>query len=449
MGISCPGTSQMKLALFTPLPPAHTEIGNVSARLIPMLAEHFELTVFSETHKFDPNLNEFARIIPFSCDNLDWKSVHLAGTPLYQIGNNFHFHSEIIKAARLNPGIVVLHDLCLHETLLNIALYKGKGRAEYFSMMVRYGGQKGTDLARQLIDLEDSKKHALATEYPLFEAIVENAIGVITHNPANISHIHTATHAPLQYAPLPYLSSAQIAPKIERSPKPKGQPYEILIFGFLGSDNRRLIPFLQALQASGVKNSYRVTIAGKYDGKLIKRKVKELGLTKHVSFRGFVSDTELDSLLKTCDLVPNFRWPSRGESSATQLRIWNFSLPSLVTNTAYYATLPSEAVSFVDPDNEREDMIRHLVQFAKDPTPYFAKGQYGHSVLIRDHTIEAFIHRLKTFIPGTAQFAGKIFPLTWSNTLAGTHLDNYPDTHMRQYLKQRCASEISNWVTEN
>lgn len=438
----------MKLALFTPLPPAHTEIGNVSARLIPMLAEHFELTIFSETVKYDPALNKCARIIPFTCDTLDWKAVHLAGTPLYQIGNNFHFHSEIIKAARLNPGIVVLHDLCLHETLLNIALYKGKGRAEYFSMMLRYGGQKGTDLARKLIDLEDSKKHALATEYPLFEAVVENAIGVITHNPANIAHIHTATHAPLQYAPLPYLSSTQIAPPITRSPKPKGQPYDILIFGFLGSDNRRLVPFLEALQASGVTEAYRVTIAGKYDEKLIKQKVRELGLRKKVSFRGFVSDAELDSLLKNSDLVPNFRWPSRGESSATQLRIWNFSLPSLVTHTAYYATLPNEAVSFVDPRNEKEDIIRHLVKFADDPVPYFAKGQYGRSILIREHAIEAFIHRLKTFLPSAAEFAGKIFPLTWSNRLAGSHLDTYPDPEIRKYLKQRCAGEISNWVTQ-
>lgn len=436
----------MKLAWFTPLPPAQTEIGNVSARLLPQLSEAFDLTVFTETVDFDKGLARFAPIIPFNSDRVNWKTVHAAGHPVYHVGNNYHFHCEIIRMAMVNPGIVVLHDLSINETLLNIALHRGKGRAEYFSILQRYGGDEAVSMAKEVIDRDSTQKHTLATRYPLFEHITRNATGVITHNPANMAPIEAGSTAPIQYAPLPLLPKRGMADPIDRSQRKP--PYAVLLFGFLGSDNRRLIPFLRALAGSGVKDHFEVTVAGKYDKDHIRREARDLGLKDRIRFRGFVSDRELDELLARADLVPNLRWPSRGESSATQLRIWNFSLPSLVTRTAYYATLPAEAVAFVNPDNEEEDIIDHLRNFASDPRPYHAQGLAGRACLERDHSSEGFIDNLKAFLPAAESYAGKVFPLLWSARMAQSHLAVYPDSMARSALMNRCASEISNWLSD-
>lgn len=436
----------MKLAWFTPLPPAQTEIGNVSARLLPQLSKAFDLTVFTETVDFDKGLARFARIIPFSSEQVDWKSVHAAGHPVYHVGNNYHFHCEIIRMAMVNPGIIVLHDLSINETLLNIALHRGKGRAEYFSILQRYGGDEAVAMAREVIDEDSARKHALVTRYPLFEHLTRNATGIITHNPANMATIEAGSTAPLQYAPLPFLPRSRMADPIDRSHRKP--PYSVLLFGFLGSDNRRLIPFLQALGGSGVKDQFVVTVAGKYDKDRIRREARQLGLKDRIRFRGFVSDEELDGLLATADLVPNLRWPSRGESSATQLRIWNYSLPSLVTRTAYYATLPEDAVAFIDPDNETNDIIHHLRTFASDPRPYHAQGRAGRAYLERDHSSEEFIDNLKSFLPAADGYAGKVFPWLWSARMAQHHLIAYPDPTARAALMNRCAGEISGWMSD-
>ncbi|MEY3001400.1 MAG: hypothetical protein RL648_1614 [Verrucomicrobiota bacterium] len=435
----------MKLAWFTPLPPAQTEIGNVSARLLPQLSEAFDLTVFTETTDYDRTLRRYAPIIPFSCDHLDWKQVHRAGHPVYHIGNNYHFHCEIIRTALLNPGIVVLHDLSINETLLNIALHRGGGQTEYFSILQRYGGEEAVTLAKDVIDKDPSHKHTLVTRFPLFEHVARHATGIISHNPANIETIRAGSVAPIQYAPLPLLPKCELAPPIDRSSRQP--PYSILLFGFLGSDNRRLIPFLEALSESGVKESFRVIVAGKYDKELIKNAAKSLGLKDRLVLRGFVSDDELDKLLEAADLVPNLRWPSRGESSATQLRIWNFSLPSLVTQTAYYATLPENAVAFVRPENEKADIIAHLRAFAADPLPWFRKGLAGRCLLAQSHSSEGFIQNLKTFLPVAEAFAGKVFPLLWSRNIAQRHLASYPAPLARSALLKRCASEVSSWIS--
>jgi hypothetical protein len=436
----------MKLALFTPLPPAHTEIGNVSARILSVLNGAFDLTVFTETLNFDPQLSASARIIPFTADTINWKDVHLAGLPLYQIGNNVHFHSEIIKVARKNPGIVVLHDLSIHQTVLNMSLLKGLGRWEYYAILEKYGGLESISLAKKVLEEEQPKMHELSTRYPLFQWVVENAIGVVTHNPANTDTIRSYYNGPVLYAPLPMLPASSLQLPIDRCRK--NPPYQILIFGFLGSDNRRLIPFLNAFAGSPIKDQFRITIAGKYDKKFIRDHLREAGLKKYVQLKGFVTDEELDHLLKNSDLIPNLRWPSRGESSATQLRIWNFSLPSLVTRTAYYATLPNDAVSFVSPESEEEDIQKHLQSFAHDPESYFAQGVAGNKYLHALHSAESFVENLQSFIPHTNAFSGKLPFQLYGRSLAQTHLREYPDPLARSLLMQRCADEISDWMRD-
>ena len=48
-----------------------------------------------------------------------------------------------------------------------------------------------------------------------------------------------------------------------------------------------------------------------------------------VKIHGYVRD--LDERLAEADLAVNLRYPSMGEASAAQLRIWDHALPSLVT----------------------------------------------------------------------------------------------------------------------
>ncbi|HKJ91032.1 MAG TPA: hypothetical protein VJ960_07860, partial [Oceanipulchritudo sp.] len=286
----------MKLSWFSPLPPAHTEIGNVTGRMLPALASAFDLTVYTEAPAWDPDLDRHCPITTFGSETIDWKTLNLSGLPVYHIGNNIHFHGEIIKVARRCPGTVVLHDLALHETILNLCLRKGSGRAGYFDILHKYGREPAVRAGRAFLDEGAGDTNQLSVEYPLFEYVLENAVGVITHNPLNAAFVRKASGAPVLYAPLPFLDRGRMAPPVVRAPR-ESEPYRILIFGFLGSDNRRLHPFLKALSECAASGRFTLTLAGKYDEKKVKSWIQNLGLSGRTTLRGFVSDGELDALL--------------------------------------------------------------------------------------------------------------------------------------------------------
>ncbi len=81
----------------------------------------------------------------------------------------------------------------------------------------------------------------------------------------------------------------------------------------------------------------------------------------------------------------NLRYPSMGEASASQLRIWGAGLPSVVTRTGWYATLPDDAVLFVEPDREAETLRGHLEALRRDPARFREVGRRGRAIVEAEH----------------------------------------------------------------
>ncbi len=434
----------MRLEWFSPLPPDHTEIGNVTARILPALAAAFEITVHTETRRWDPALEGVCPVRGFTAGSLDWKALNTGGLPVYHAGNNVHFHGETIRVARRCPGVVVLHDLALHETVANLCLLKGGGRAEYLDVLRRHGGAEAVALGRAYLEGGKVDADRAATAYPLHEYVLENAAGVIVHNPLNAEAARRCTPAPLLYAPLPFLGRAAMAPP-RPPPESRGGPLRIVLFGFLGAANRRVRPFLEALAGTPARGRFTVEIAGTYPQDEVKRWIRELGLSARVRLHGYLPDAGLDRLLAACDLAVNLRWPSRGESSGTLLRAWNHSLPALVTDTAYYSTLPRDCAAFVRPDHEQADIRAHLEAFAAEPERYRALGRAGRAHLERQHAAEAFVAHLRAFLPEVMAWRGRVWPQLFGRALARDFLADYPAAADRPALLRRCAAEVAQW----
>ena len=99
----------MKVAMYTPMPPARTGVAHYASMLVPKLREHLELEVIEDGTR------------------------HAApGTiSIYQLGNNPH-HEFAYRAAMANPGVIVLHDIVLHHLVVEMTLARGdvKGYVE-------------------------------------------------------------------------------------------------------------------------------------------------------------------------------------------------------------------------------------------------------------------------------------------------------------------------------
>jgi glycosyltransferase involved in cell wall biosynthesis len=193
--------------------------------------------------------------------------------------------------------------------------------------------------------------------------------------------------------PIHYVPLALSGPAPSRRAVPKrgaGGPYRLVAFGFLGR-NRRLSTLLKAFADAAIRAAFILDIYGEIEEhEEVTRLIHELRLEDRVQVHGFVSREVLETALDRADLAVNLRYPSMGEASASQLRIWAHGLPSIVTRTGWYASLPEDAVLFVDPETELADLLRHLRSFAANPDPFREMGRRGSEIAFGAHMPQAY-----------------------------------------------------------
>lgn len=379
----------MKLNLFSPLPPTRSEIARVTTNLLPLLADKAEVIVWSSEPKWDPAAATHAAVRHYDANRPPWREINEADATFYQMGNDPRYHSSIWHLSQQHPGIVILHDLMLQHFFSGL-LFHGLGlnRRNYLELVERHHGGKGRVLAEShlngLLGTEE-----LGQQCPLTGAATENALAVIVHSEAALQMVPQET--PVAYLPLCVGPQALPARPAQ---KPDSEVYRISLFGFLGP-NRRLPALLRALANFARRDRFRLDIYGTIEGaEKIQQLICRLGLSDCVTMHGFVQHDELDNALRRTDLVVNLRNPSMGEASASQLHLWQYALPSLVTRSAWYGTLPANTVAFVRPEQEIEDIQAHLAAFLDDPEKYRELGRNGREHVARNHSTETYAQSL-------------------------------------------------------
>jgi glycosyltransferase involved in cell wall biosynthesis len=432
----------MKLNVFSPLPPAHTEIANYTARMLSQLAERFELTVWSDTE--NPKINPQIPVRMFKeALNMRWNPINHADFNLYNIGNNERFHDQIVRIQHRSPGIVVQHDINLHELVCGMYLPHPNGRERYLHILHEHYGEEALRMGRQLLN-GSVDMNEICLQYPMLDWVMGMPHGVVLHNSTQTDVVRAATRAPILVTPLPYLPRAELNPPQPRFVKAANKPFTLILFGFMKSTNRRLQPFLEALSGLPERTRFKIEIAGETaDPVALKKQLKAMGMASQVRLHGFVSDQVLDQLLQEADLAINLRYPSRGEASASQLRLWNHSLPSLITRTGWYATLSESVVTFVDPEREIDSIREALTDFLQHPEVHYAKGLKGRALLESDHSVETFVDRLEQFLPEVAEYRKTAFAQPLALRLGRMLLSNIESNPLTAYASNRLAAELN------
>ncbi|HRD49603.1 MAG: glycosyltransferase family 4 protein [Candidatus Competibacter sp.] len=383
----------MKINWFSPLPPARTDIGHYTARIVSALSRRAEITLWACQDDWDSSLEQYATIRRWSGDA--WTDLNRADLTFYHIGNNRLFHQAIWETSRRHPGVVVLHDLRLQHLFLGIYLDIQGQRDAYERVMTDYYGHAGRRAARQFFAGELNAE-ALAERWPLTEHALEGACAVLVHTHDALETLAASNRWPVGCLPLPYPSS--LTPPLPRPCDPSA-PRRLIVFGYLGA-NRQLDKLLQALAGLPERLRLQLDIYGQLDQPdRVRAQIRALGLGGIVNLHGFVSESELDRALDHADLAVNLRYPSMGEASGSQLRIWDHALPSLVTRTGWYATLPETTVAFVRPEHEVADIQQHLRQLLIDPEHFASLGCNGRRRLQAQHAPDQYAEALCRFIP--------------------------------------------------
>lgn len=379
----------MRLNWFSPLPPAHSEVANHTARLLPALCQRAEVVLWTDQPRWSEELERHAPVRRFQPGQLPWAELNREGVSCYNVGNDPHFHTAIWEVSRCRPGIVILHDTHLQH-LFAAALQRG-GVEDYRAEMAKYYGLAGTVSVnaylaghRSLLDLAES--------FPLTGLAVENALGVVVHSRAAFEKLSRLGRCAVIHAPLPYLPD----PPGKRAawPTANADPCRLIVFGFIGP-NRRLEAVLHALANFPAKDAFRLEIYGTLDAEnQVRALIRSLNLSNQVVVRGYVPERQLDDALSNSHFAFNLRYPSMGEASASQLRIWSHSLPSAVSRVGWYADQPADTVLFVRPDHEAEDLHAALQGLLRNSEDLLRIGASGRKHLEQNHTPAAYAESL-------------------------------------------------------
>jgi glycosyltransferase involved in cell wall biosynthesis len=378
----------VKLNWFSPLPPRRSGIADYTALLLPAFAGRADIRLWTDEPGWSPSVERYAEVRQYRADDVPWREVNAAGASIYHMGNHPGFHRSIWSVSRRSPGVVVLHDLSFHHFFGG--LYREAGdRNGYLGLMEAHYGAAGVEDARAGWDGWLSTEY-LAARYPLTPAAAEGALAVLVHNAGGVEALVRKLSCPVSYAPLPYAASGTPLDDRTTSASPDGPPFRLVVLGHLGR-NRRVHSLIDALAAFDGRASFRLDVYGPIEEAAESaRYVEERGLKGSVQLHGFVPDAELDAALASAHLAVNLRYPTMGEASFSQLRLWSHGLPTLVSRTGWYATLPSDVVAFVRPEAEVADIQRHLTDFLADPGRFREMGRRARLWLAAHHAPDAY-----------------------------------------------------------
>lgn len=356
-------------------------------RLLPALGKLAGVTLWTDQPAWDRQLERKFEIRSYRPNRLPLVELNRADLNVYNIGNNPQFHGGIWQVSRTLSGIVVLHDFRLHHFFDGVFRVKLRDIRSYLSVMNKYYGEEGRRDAEICFRQDARNIDQMAELYPLTDLALENALGVIVHTQEAFQKLSQNSHRPIALAPLPFPSREFVATRRKRA-----TPFRLIVFGYIGR-NRRLESIMRALASSEYKEQYQLDVFGSIldDEKQLRALITSLGLNNRVTLHGYKTESELDEALSRAHLAINLRYPSMGEASGSQLRIWSHALPALVSKVGWYADIPGDTVGFVRPgEPEIGDIQNHLKAFVETPEFYSGMGERGQRILQEQHSPESY-----------------------------------------------------------
>lgn len=355
----------MRIAYFTPLPPSKSGIADYNAELLPFLARGAEITVFVEQIKE-------ARAHKTSPDFLVAEAIHfdeLNTAPpfdicIYHQGNN-PYHEYIYERALRTPGLLVLHEHCLHHLIAWKTLGREDWDAYRDEMFFAYG-RSGAHLA-------EMRERDIGSEYqqflaPLNRRIASHSLGIVVHNEFAASQIEWLD-LPGRPRPRIDVMPHHMSPKVYELDrwdalecrKSLGIPESSFVVASLGfvTQSKRTPSLLRAFRKllNLMPDAFCLIVGEDHWKWSVAPLVEELGLRDRVRITGYTTERDFFRYLKAVDVVVNLRYPTAGETSGTLVRALGAGKPVVVSDHGQFGDLPGDVCLKVQPGPEEENEL--------------------------------------------------------------------------------------------
>jgi glycosyltransferase involved in cell wall biosynthesis len=331
--VASPGKA-MRIAFFSPLPPARSGIADYSEALIESLRPLVDLEIFSSAQQsFDPSRYDMA---------------------LYHVGNN-GYHDFVYETALRHPGVVVMHESNLHHLIADLTIKRGDWDA-YTRECEYNGGAAAGAFAERVRALEVGPDYE---GLPMTRRLLESARGLVVHSRFLQEEMRGAG----------FSSSIAIIPHGAWIPEGDRNGYRhrlgldettplIGIFGFL-KPYKRIAESLRAFRRLvRLTPGVRMILVGEQHPEFpVDPLIRSMGLSAQVRVLGFTPIEEFVGYLSACDIVLNLRYPTVGESSGTLLRSLGLGKAVLVSDIGSFQEFADDVCLKVPVGAGEEDLI--------------------------------------------------------------------------------------------
>jgi len=365
--------SPLRLAYFSPLPPSKSGIADYSAELLPYLAKGADITVFVERAdelRLHRHREDFAVYHTVHFDEIRRQSPF--DLTIYHQGNNPH-HEYIYERALRTPGLLVLHEHCLHHLIAWCTLGR-KDEDAYWNELFYAYGRLGARVA-------EMRALGVGSEYqqflmPLNRRLVKCSLGIITHNAYAASQLEGLTAAtpveiiPHHLSPKVYELDSMDAVECRRRLGIAEDAWVIASLGFV-TQSKRIPAVLAAFKRllAVVPNAVYLIVGEDHWKWSVAPVIEEMKLGDRVRITGYTTERDFFRYLKAVDVIVNLRYPTAGETSGTLIRALGAGKPVIVSDFGQFGELPDDVCLKVTagPD-EAKELYARLRALAYRPT---------------------------------------------------------------------------------
>jgi glycosyltransferase involved in cell wall biosynthesis/SAM-dependent methyltransferase len=324
----------MRVAFFSPLPPARSGIADYSEALIQSLKPLVDLEVFSGGHQaFDPARFDIA---------------------LYHVGNNGH-HGFVYETALRHPGVVVMHESNLHHLMADLTIKRGDWDA-YLRECEYEGGASALAFAERVRKLEVGPDYE---GVPMTKRLLAASRGVVVHSRFMREEMRAAGFA----GPTAVIPHGAWIPQADRNGfrhklgLDEATPL-VGIFGYL-KPYKRIAESLRAFRRllRLMPNVKMILVGEPHPQFPVEAMIRTMGLAASVRVLGFAPIADFVGYLGACDIVLNLRFPTVGESSGTLLRSLGLGKAVMVSEVGSFQEFPDDVCLKVPVGPGEEDLI--------------------------------------------------------------------------------------------
>lgn len=372
----------MKIAFFSPLPPAKSGIADYSAAVLEHLPRfaHVETFADAEGGAFDPSRFDIA---------------------VYQLGNN-PFHTHAYESAMAHPGVVVLHEANLHHLITDLTIRRNDWDAYLREVEINGGAEALAYAKRYVRTLERGPDY----DIPMLRSVLNRSRAAIVHSDAVADELRAQGFTgPIGKIPHgAWLVSGDRMGYRTRLGLNETTPL-IGIFGFL-KPYKRIAESLRAFRRLvRMVPEARMILVGEAHPELpLASMIQSMNLSAHVRHLDFVPIEDFNGYLSACDIVLNLRYPTVGESSGTLLRALGMGKAVVVSDIGSFREYPDEICLKAPVDaSEEEHLFEYLNLLVSRPELARKLGERARQWVERECNWESVARQYAEFLEAVVE----------------------------------------------